>query len=294
MKKKVVVFGGSGFIGSYLVKELLTRGHQVLVADMKQNQYNKGAEFQFCDILIPDQVAAVLTGDIDFVYNLAGFANIDLASDSPVETFKLNVIGNLNILEVIKNINISRYIYSSSAYAMNDKGSFYGISKLSSEKIIEEYNKKYDVNYTILRFGSIYSELDFDNNYIYKIVKDIVTKRKIAHEGDGNEIREYIHAADSAIMAADVIESADYVNQYMILTGVESIRRKDLFEMIEEILGEPFDIDYKNTGYKNHYKLTPYSFQPTISRKMIAKSYIDIGQGILECIKNVNKYLHEK
>ena len=47
MKKKVVVFGGSGFIGSYLVKELLTRGHQVLVADMKQNQYNKGAEFQF-------------------------------------------------------------------------------------------------------------------------------------------------------------------------------------------------------------------------------------------------------
>lgn len=293
MKKKIVVFGGSGFIGSYLVKELIVRNYDVRVADLTPYQYNQGAEFCQCDIMVPSQIDAALKGDVDFVYNFAGFANIDRAADHPIDTFNLNVIGNLNILEIIKNKNIKRFIYSSSAYAMNDKGSFYGISKLTSEKIIEEYNKKFGLKYTILRFGSIYSELDFDNNYIYKIVYDIVTKHRIIHEGDGNEIREYIHASDSAKMAVDVIESVDYINQYMILTGVESMRRKDLFEMIKEILGESFDVDYKYCGYKNHYKLTPYSFQPTISRKMIAKSYIDMGQGILECIKNIKKTLHE-
>ncbi len=79
-------------------------------------------------------------------------------------------------------------------------------------------------------------------------------------------------------MAADVIASEEYANQYMILTGVERMKRKELFEMIREILGEDFEVILQNSGYVNHYRITPYSFQPTMSRKMVANTYVDMGQ----------------
>ncbi len=140
------------------------------------------------------------------------------------------------------------------------KDHFYGVSKLASEKLIEEYYRRYGVKYTILRYGSVYSERDFDNNYIYSLIKKIIETHKVIHEGDGNEIREYIHASDVARMAVDVITKDDFINQYMILTGVERMKRKELFCMIKEILGEDFDIELKCNGYANHYKINAILF----------------------------------
>ena len=294
-RKKVVVFGGAGFIGSDIVDELLRRNYNVVIADICEERYlHENAEFVHCDIRSRQDIASVITPDIDFVYNFAGFANLEKAIQNPVTAVELNILGNLYILdELRKKSNIERYIYASSAYALNDKGSFYGISKLASEKLVEEFYSQYGLKYTILRYGSIYSERDFDNNYVYSLVKEIIEKHKIVHSGDGNEIREYIHAADVARMAVNIIESPEYINQFMILTGVERMRRKELFDMIKEVLGEDFEIEYKNKEYANHYKITPYTFQPTMSRKMIADSYIDMGQGILECIKQIKSKQQE-
>ena len=121
----------------------------------------------------------------------------------------------------------------------------------------------------------------------------MVETHKIVQEGDGNEIREYIHAADVARMAVQVIGSEEYVGQYIILTGVERMRRIELFEMIREILGEDIEIVLKNNGYKNHYRYSPYALQAKMSRKMVSNSYIDIGQGLLECIKQVQLDMKE-
>lgn len=288
MNSKIVVFGGSGFIGSYLVEELVARGYNVTVADIRTNKYIQDVNFVKCDINSNEEIANVLSNDVDFVYNFAGFANLDRAVNNPSATIRLNIMGNLNILEEVRKLPaIKRYIFASSAYAMSDKGSFYGISKLAAEKIIEEYNKKYGLKYSILRYGSVYSEREFDNNYIYSLIKNIITHKEIVHNGDGNEVREYIHASDTAQMAADIIESDEYENQHLILTGVERMKRMELFEMIQEILGKEFNVKLNHTDSANHYKLTPYAFQPIMSKKMIAKSYVDMGQGILECIKNV-------
>ena len=289
-QKKVVIFGGAGFIGSYVADELQHREYDVVIADIKPEKYAHKATFVKCDITSPAQIEKVITSDVDYVYNFAGFANLERSILDPISTIELNIMGNLYILDEIRHKkNVQRYVFASSAYALNDKGSFYGVSKLASEKLIEEYYRRYGVKYTILRYGSVYSERDFDNNYIYSLIKKIIETHKVIHEGDGNEIREYIHASDVARMAVDVITKDDFINQYMILTGVERMKRKELFCMIKEILGEDFDIELKCNGYANHYKITPYSFQPTMSRKMVANSYIDMGQGILECIKQIKK-----
>ena len=158
------------------------------------------------------------------------------------------------ILEQCVKNNVSRFIYASSAYAMSNKGSFYGISKLASEKIIEEYSKKFDLSFTILRYGSVYSERSYDNNYIYNLVKSAVLDNKIDHHGDGNEIREYIHAADASKLSVDVIESEDFKNLHVILTGTERMKRLELFNMINEILNDKVAINCADDGYQSHYK----------------------------------------
>jgi UDP-glucose 4-epimerase len=287
-RKKVIVFGGLGFLGTHLSDELLKRGYDVTVADLKPKHKNYPFKYIPCDILDKDSVLKAVSG-FDFVYNLAGFANLDKSVDAPLETMQQNVIGNLNVLEACRQKKVKCFIYASSAYAMNSKGSFYGISKLTSEKLIEEYHTRFGLSYIILRYGSIYSEKEYDNNYIYHLVKNAVITGKIEHSGDGEEVREYIHVSDAAKLSVDVLEKKEYVNQHIVLTGMEKMKRIDLFRMIKEMLHDKIEIKLKNDGYKHHYKYSPYSFEPTVSKKLVANPYIDLGQGILECIKEVYK-----
>jgi len=286
MRKKVVVFGGNGFIGSYVVEELLNKGYDVISADLNSSEYVDDKYFIKCDILDTAAVNEVVK-DAYIVYNFAGFANLDDAIANPSKALQLNIIGNLNILEACKIHHVKRFVYASSAYAMSNKGSFYGISKLTSEKITEEYYKKFGLEFTIVRYGSVYGERDYHNNYIYNLLKKSIETNEINHSGDGEEIREYIHAADVAKLAAQIIESDEFVNEHIILTGVERMKRKELFEMINEILGNKLTINLEDDGYHNHYKTTPYSFHPTRSKKLVANPYIDMGQGLLECLKDI-------
>ena len=289
--KRVLVFGGFGFLGYYLLKELLSRGYEVVVADIKDNfEFKERVHYIHCDISDQKQVDTVFQNqNYDIVYNLAGFANLDFSIEAPLKTMQLNVIGNMYILEACVNANIKKFVYASSAYAMSNKGSFYGISKLASEKIIEEYHKKYDLDFTILRYGSVYSEREYDNNYIYNLVRKAVLENIIDHKGDGDEIREYIHAGDAAKLSVDAIESDKFNNVHVILTGPERIKRSELFNMINEILNNKIEIKYNFNKYNNHYKFTPYSFEPSLSRKLTANPHIDMGQGLLECIRAVHE-----
>jgi len=286
MLKKVVVFGGNGFIGSYVVEELLLKGYEVISADLNSSKYVDDKYYKKCNILDVDAVNSVVSG-ANIVYNFAGFANLDDAIANPIKALELNVIGNMNILEACKKHHVKRFVYASSAYAMSDKGSFYGISKLTSEKLTEEYYKKFGLEFTIVRYGSVYGERDYHNNYIYNLLKTSVTTGEINHSGDGKEIREYIHAADVAKLAVDIIKSDEFINEHIILTGVERMRRKELFDMVNEILGNKLTINLKDDGYHNHYKTTPYSFHPIRSKKLVANPYIDMGQGLIECLKDI-------
>ncbi|WP_310557789.1 NAD-dependent epimerase/dehydratase family protein [Flavobacterium sp.] len=289
--KKVLVFGGFGFLGYYLVKELLLRNYIVFVADINKNEeLMNEVHFIHCDISNKNSIDDIFNKEnFDIVYNLAGFANLDKAIENPINTLQLNIIGNVNIIDACLTHKVSKFVYASSAYAMSNKGSFYGISKLASEKIIEEYHKKHNLPFVILRYGSVYSEKSYDNNYIYNLVKGAVLNGKIDHNGDGKEIREYIHASDAAKLSVDVIESDVYSNTHVILTGTERMQRVELFNMINEILNNKIEVNCNDSGYNHHYKFTPYSFEPSVSKKLIANPHIDMGQGLLECIRAVYK-----
>lgn len=284
---KVLVFGGTGFIGSYVVEELLRRGYTVKVSDISHKYFDEEL-FIKCDILDKNAVMEVVKSEpFDVVYNFAGYSVLDDAVNEPYKSLNLNIVGNLNIIEATRIAGIRNYIYASSAYAMSEKGSFYGISKLSSEKIVEEYQKRYGLIYRIIRYGSVYSERESENNFLYNLIKKAIMTNEIIHIGDGEEIREYINASDAARLSVDVLEKDEFINQHIILTGFEKMKRKELFEMIKEIMNNDLKITFKKGGHNHHYKTTPYQFQPSLSKKLLANPFIDMGQGILEIVKKL-------
>lgn len=288
--KKVLIFGGSGFLGSYVSDELTKRGFEVFIADLNKSKYLKGNQkFIKIDILNFDAIKKILK-DKDFVYNFSAVAELEEASNNPLKTFHVNVIGNLNILEACKESkNIKRFVYASSAYALSNEGSFYGVSKLCSEKVTEEYEKKFGLSYTIIRYGSLYGERASNNNYIYKLLSKAIQTGKLQYKGNDNDIREYIHAADAAKLSVDILEDQNFENEHIMLTGTEKLKRIELITMINEILQNKLKIEKILDNSFGHYKLTPYSYHPTFAKKLIANPFIDLGQGILKCIEEINK-----
>ena len=84
---KVLVFGGNGFLGSYVVNELIKRKYNVHIADIKNDNHNN-VKFINCNILNKKEVSDVLSNGYDIIYNFSGFANLDLSINNPYDTRK--------------------------------------------------------------------------------------------------------------------------------------------------------------------------------------------------------------
>jgi UDP-glucose 4-epimerase len=291
---KVLVFGGAGFLGSYVVDELTTRMHDVTIYDLKTSLYtNVNATIIVGDIMDVEAVKAAIKGH-DAVYNFAGLADLNDSIDKPVETVTLNVIGNLNILEAARLAGVKRYLYASSVYVFSQKGAFYGASKKSSELIVEQYGEQYDIDYTIVRYGSVYGERANSNNRIYRILREALTEHKITFKGNGLEEREYVHGRDAGKLSVDVLEDNKYCNQNVILTGIERFRYSDLLGFVKEMLNNEVSVEMLDQDYEGHYTLTPYSFSPSIGVKLVNNPSVDFGQGLLQCINHVFNELQEE
>jgi len=288
--KKILIFGGSGFLGSYIADELTRRNYEVIIADKQKSIYLQDTQiFRKVNILDSKSVFEAIK-DVNIVYNFAAIADLEEAVHKPFETMNINVLGNLNILEACKNLGtVERIIYASSAYALSDEGSFYGISKHASERITEEYYKQYGLKYTVIRYGSLYGERPSHNNYIYNLLKNALENGKLEYKGNGEDLREYIHAADAAKLSVDIIEDLQYENEHIILTGIEKLKRIELLIMINEIMHNKLELEQIQDENTGHYKITPYTFHPSAAKKLVANPYIDLGQGLLECMHEIYK-----
>lgn len=281
---RILVIGGSGFLGSHVADALTNRNYEVTIGDLKQSKYIKQKQqFVKLDIMNVKQLIKVLK-DFDTVYNFAGLADINVALTNPLKTVELNILGNTNILEACRFNNIKRYIYASSAYVFSNKGSFYGISKQASERLIEEYSKSFGLNYTVIRYGSVYGPRADAQNRIYRMIQQAIEDEKITYTGNGDEIREYIHVRDAASLSVEILGDA-YINEHLILTGVEKFKYSELLNMIKEIMNNEIEIEYLNSEYSGHYEISPYSLQhPKVGKKIINNPFVDFGQGLLELI----------
>lgn len=288
---KVIVFGGSGFLGSHVADALTDAGYEVTIYDLKPSPYLRDSQQMVVgDILEQDKVKKAIEG-CDVVYNFAGIADIDAASQRPLDSVKFNILGNSIVLEGCRKHGVKRFVFASSLYVYSKAGSFYRSTKQSCELLIENYNEIFGLPYTILRYGSLYGPRADEKNFIYRIIKQALSEEKIVRYGDGEEIREYIHVYDAAKGSVEIL-SEEFTNQYVIVTGNQQMKVKDLLFMIKEMLDNKIKIEYKPATINYHYEITPYTFAPKIAKRILSKTYLDLGQGILKIIQGVYKELN--
>ena len=286
--KKILVTGSSGFLGSHVVDVLDEKGYEVVLFDLESSTYKKDSHNEIIgDILNYDEVLSAVKG-CDTIFHFAAQADIDISTTNPLKTIEQNIIGTSNILEASTKVGINRFIFASTIYVYSNLGSFYKASKQSCEKIIEEYRRQFDLDYTILRFGSLYGPRANKFNAIESFLIAALKKQKIVRKGDGEEIREYIHARDAAELSVKAL-SDDYKNKHLILTGSEQIKVKDLLKMINEILGGEILIEYVQDYDPSHYEITPYNYRPETAMKLTSNKHHDLGQGIIDQVYEIEK-----
>lgn len=281
--EKVIVFGGAGFLGSHVADCLSERGYEVTIFDIHSSPYLlPGQKMILGSILDPKSVAEAIKGH-DCVYNFAGIADLDDATTKPMDTVQLNIVGNINIMEAAVHERIKRYVYASSIYVYSQKGGFYRCSKQASELYIEEYQRKYGLEFTILRYGTLYGPRADMRNSIFRYLKQAVENGRIVCNGNGEEQRDYINVCDAACISVDILK-AEYANQHAIITGHHPMQVKEMLLMVKEILGQDITIEFSGQKSKDHYTYTPYSFTPKIGYKIMSPHYMDMGQGMLSCL----------
>jgi UDP-glucose 4-epimerase len=282
-QKRVVVIGGSGFLGSHVADALSKAGYAVRIFDRMASKWQReDQEMIVGDIMDIDLLNQAISGCYA-VYNFAAISDLDEALNKPIETVKINILGNVQILEACRVNNIHRYVYASTVYVNSREGGFYRCSKRAAEQYVEQYQESYGLNYTILRYGSLYGPRSDEHNGLWRVVKRAIDTGKISYHGSAEAMREYIHVADAA-QASVAALGDDFCNEHVVLTGQEPMRVMDLLKMLAEILGMSQDVEFVDSDHPGHYIRTPYAYQSKIGRKYMPPLHVDLGQGLLELI----------
>jgi UDP-glucose 4-epimerase len=285
----VVVFGGGGFIGSHVADKLSICGYDVKIYDVKDSYYLRSdQEMIIGDLLDFEAVSKVIKG-AKIVYNFAALSDLNEALKKPMTAVNSNILGNCHILEGCRIHNVDRFIYASSVYVNSREGGFYGCSKKAAELFIEEYHRTFGLDFTILRYGSLYGPRSDSRNGLRRIITSALESRTLTYDGNQNAKREYIHVYDAAIASVKSINEK-YKNKKIILTGHQPVKVSDLLSMLAEIIGLPKSaIQFSQMEYKGHYIQTPYHYETDLAQKYIPETYVDLGEGLLELIRECDE-----
>ena len=282
---KVLIFGGNGFLGKYLVRELISRKFRVTIFDRSFPKGISKKNFNFIqgDIQNKNKTIKAIKGQ-KIVYNFAGISDIGDAMIDPIKTSKINLLGTLNILEGCIKHKVKRFVFASTIYVFSRQGGFYKASKQSSELFIEEYKKIHNLNYTVLRFGSIYGKGADPRNGISKIIRSALKNKNITYGGTRRAIRRFIHAKDAAIASVKILSNR-YKNKSVLITGSQNIKIIKLIKLIKNIFRSKKRVFFKRKPLMGHYDKNPFTFEPKKTEILKIKPTISLKNGITELIK---------
>jgi UDP-glucose 4-epimerase len=284
--RKAVVFGGAGFVGSHVADALSDRGYEVVLFDLKPSAYARPTQRMVVgDILDPEAVAQALQG-CAAAYHFAGLADLDDGVTKPLETVRQNIVGTAILLDACVRAKVKRFVNASPINVYSLLGGFYRCSTQAAELYIEEYQHRYGLSYTILRYGTLYGPRADQRNSVWTYLREGLTEGRIRYPGTGEEVREYVHVRDAAQLSVEIL-AEEFANQHVIITGQHRMKAVDMLHMIREMLGNEIAIEFVGGVAGAHYAFTPYSFTPRVAKKLISNCYIDMGQGLLECLHDL-------
>ncbi len=303
---KSVVTGGAGFIGSNLVDHLVKNNHKVLVIDnfstgRKSNLSHLKGKIKIAniDITKSKNLDKYFKG-VDYVFHLAGLADIVPSIENPKKYFDTNVTGTLNILRAAKNKKIKKFVYAASAscygipkdYPTSENAKIspmypYAFTKWQGEELVKHWSKVFNLPYVSLRFFNAYGPRSRTTG-AYGAVFGVFLAQKLSKKpltivGNGNQTRDFIHVFD---LVKGILKAARSKNKNQIynMGGGKEISVNKIAKLIGgkkiNIAKRPGEPD---RSLANISKIkTDLNWKPEIS----------IDSGVKELIKNI-KYWND-
>ena len=199
--KKILVTGGVGFVGTNLIKRLLSEGHEVISID-NYSTGNKENEQEGCTYYNLDINEKELPFDktVDVIFHIAALARIQPSLLRPQKTIEANVNGTLNILELARKNNTPVIFAGSSSFHHGLYGSAYAWSKHAGEQLCKLYSEVYGLNTSICRFYNVYGPHQLEEGE-YSTVLGIFERQLRNNEpltitGTGEQRRDFTHVDD--------------------------------------------------------------------------------------------------
>ena len=285
---KIVVLGGSGFVGSHVADELSKKGHKVKIFDKKKSKWLRQDQKMYIGNILNTKDLERTIKDADVVFNCAALADIDRALKEPVNTVKVNILGTVKALELCCKYNIKRFIQASTIYVNSSEGGFYRSSKKAAEDYVREYKKNYNLSYTIIRFGSLYGRRADDTNGVRKIIKRAIAKGKLTYVGNRKSVREYINISDAAKACCEILKNK-YKNKHIILTGTKKIKVFDFLNRLSKILNISQKIEFRNLKFTGRYITIPYTYKPEKGVKFAFKSASNFYKKLPQLVNEIKR-----
>ncbi len=269
----ILVTGGAGYIGSFMVKRLLDHGHSVSILDSlergRKEILDSRAQFLQGSLLDKDFLHTVFSNHtFDSVINFAGYISMGESMEKPVLYFENNTFGTLNILEAMVQSQTNNFIFSSTAGVYGNPTKIpipedhltnptnpYGESKLMVEKILAWYQKIHNLSFVSLRYfnaagaaldGSMGEAHTPESHIIPNVIKALLSDQEFTLFGtdyktkDGTCVRDYIHVLDLAeahILALQKLNRQKGGYIFNVGTG-NGYSNKEVIQMIEKVSGK--------------------------------------------------------
>lgn len=244
-RKKVLITGGSGFIGQHLAKKFLDSGHDVSIFDIAEPTLGElKSVYTSGDVFDSEKINEVMK-DHDVVIHLVGLADAGIAQKNPVESFRLNLLSLQNVLEACRRFGGKKLVFPSSAavYGITEdlpiKESFplnptniYSWHKYFCEKLIKAYHDNYGIDYVILRLFNVYGA---GHKGVIEIFLEKAKKGEVIESFGPYQYRDFAYAGDvaGAIYNAAIHEKVN--NRVVNIGSGKGTQIKELLDLICEI-----------------------------------------------------------
>jgi UDP-glucuronate 4-epimerase len=271
-RKNILVTGGAGFIGSHLIDALLELNFNVICIDNFDPFYDQSVKLKNLEVALKTEKFILLRADIcdknalaecfnkfevEVVVHLAAKAGVRPSIADPDSYYATNVIGTLNLLEAMKNHNVSKMIFatSSSVYGNNTKVPFseadsvdspishYAATKKAGELLCHVYHHLYGFHIYCMRFFTVFGPRQRPDLAIHKFTNLILNNQKIPIFGDGSTSRDYTYVddiIDGLLSAIESIKGFEIIN----LGESRTITLNYMIEVLEEALGRKSEKSY--------------------------------------------------
>jgi UDP-glucose 4-epimerase len=206
---KVVVTGGSGFIGSFIVEELASRGDEVVIVDIVPPEFDlpEGVTYKYGNVLYPDTMADAYEG-AEEVYDVAGVLGTSELLADTARAIETNIKGAFNCLELARQKGVKRFFYPTKP---NDWLNTYSITKHAGEQLCHMYRDVYDMDVTVLRWFNAYG----GRQHLYPIRKAVplfiiqaIRGLNLEVYGDGEQTVEMVYIEEMAKIVVDATRNS--------------------------------------------------------------------------------------